>query len=905
MAEGVVGSLIGKLGAALAKEAATYGASLLCQEVSALKRLFAQIRDVKDELESMEAYLHGAERFKDIDETTGNYVKKIRGLAFEIEDAVDEFTYKLEDKHGGFTAKMKKRIKHVKAWRRLALKLQDIKQRLKNADERKIRYDLSGIEKNGHSKSPEQSFQFAREEDLVGIEINKELLMQWLVGDSEQGCKIATVWGMGGVGKTTLVSQVYKTVKLDFDVSGFVTVTNSYQFDDLLKKISTEFEIPIDADNIAVGSLVESIHHHLQGKRYILVLDDVWQPDVWFKLRNAFPTESTGRFIFTTRMQEVALLATKKCTIELAPLDAHCSWQLFCKEAFWNADNKTCPEELQDIALMFVDKCAGLPIAIACIGRLLSCKHPIYSEWEHVYKDLELQLTNNVILDVDIVLKVSLEDLQRNLKNCFLHCTIFPESYAFNRKRLIRHWIAAGYIQEVGSKTVEEVAEGYLNELVNRSLLQVVERNLSGRVRRCRMHDIIRLLALRKSKEEFFCQVYKGSEACSIENTRRLSIQNVSIQHLSGSSAPCLRSLHVFSIYRRIDSLEAFLKSFKFLSTLDLQGISIKRLPKIVFDLFNLRFLGLRKTYIEYLPKELSRLQNLEVLDAYDSKLLILPVEVATLWKLKYLYVVRVPEGSYDRVLAFDGLQVPMGICNLIDLLALQLIEASTEVLRHIGCLTKLRTFAIGKVRNEHCADLCDAIMRMTCLVHITIISADEKEVLQLETLCLPSTIAKIDLGGRLSKESMSQLISTSSNLVNLTELKLCFSKLNEDSFACILNLHNLVEFHLSKAYDGKELIFNATSFPKLKLLAVWDAPYLRKVAIQQGALQSLVRLWLADCPELRDVPDGIEHLRTLEHLRIKGSSDELWRKLEIKGKSNKRNEDRMKISHVKWVEIV
>lgn len=540
MAEGVVGSLIGKLGAALAKEAATYGASLLCQEVSALKRLFAQIRDVKDELESMEAFLHGAERFKDIDETTGNYVKKIRGLAFEIEDAVDEFTYKLEDKHGGFTGKMRKRIKHVKAWRRLALRLQDIKQRLENADRRKVRYDLSVIGSSGHSKSPEQSFQFAREEDLVGIEINKELLMQWLAGDSEQGCKIATVWGMGGVGKTTLVSHVYKTVKLDFDVSGFVTVTNSYQFDDLLKKISTEFEIPIDADNIAVGSLVESIHHHLQGKRYILVLDDVWQPDVWFKLRNAFPTESTGRFIFTTRMQEVALLATKKCAIELAPLDAHCSWQLFCKEAFWNADNKTCPEELQDIALMFVDKCAGLPIAIACIGRLLSCKHPIYSEWEHVYKDLELQLTNNVILDADIVLKVSLEDLQRNLKNCFLHCTIFPESYAFNRKRLIRHWIAAGYIQEVGSKTVEEVAEGYLNELVNRSLLQVVERNLSGRVRRCRMHDIIRLLALRKSKEEFFCQVHKGSEACSIENTRCLSIQNASIQHLSGSSAPCL-----------------------------------------------------------------------------------------------------------------------------------------------------------------------------------------------------------------------------------------------------------------------------------------------------------------------------------------------------------------------------
>lgn len=246
-----------------------------------------------------------------------------------------------------------------------------------------------------------------------------------------------------------------------------------------------------------------------------------------------------------------------------------------------------------------------------------------------------------------------------------------------------------------------------------------------------------------------------------------------------------------------------------------------------------------------------------------------------------------------------------MGICNLIDLLALQLIEASTEVLHHIGCLTKLRTFAIGKVRTEHCADLCDAIMRMTHLVRITINSADEEEVLQLETLRLPSTISKIELGGMLSKESISRLISTSSNLVNLTELNLGFSKFNEDSFACLLNLHNLVELYLSKAYDGRELIFHATSFPKLKLLSVWDAPNLRKIAIQQGALQSLVRLFLADCPELRDVPDGIKHLRTLEYLRIKGCSDELRRKLEIKGKSNTRNEDRMKISHVKWVEIV
>nr|ACU00676.1 NB-ARC-domain containing protein [Triticum turgidum subsp. durum] len=366
--------------------------------------------------------------------------------------------------------------------------------------------------------------------------------------------------------------------------------------------------------------------------------------------------------------------------------------QLFCNEAFWNNENKTCPEELEALGKMFLNKCGGLPIAIACVGRLLSCRHPTYSQCESLYKELELQLSNNVILNVNIVLKVSLEDLPTDLKNCFLHCTIFPEDYLFRRKVVIRHWIAAGYIKEAGSKTLEEVAAGYLNELVNRSLLQVVQRNPCGRVRRCRMHDIIRVLALAKSEEESFCQVYNGSRPFSSENTRRLSVQSTNMELLTPLlCATSLRSLHVFQSHLRIDSLEAFLKPFKLLSTLDLQGVRIKRLPEMVFNLFNLRFLGLRETLIEYLPKEIGRLQNLKVLDAYFAMLSALPVEVTTLWKLKYLYVVTIPTGAYKRVLTFEGIQVPKGIGSLTDLLALQAIEVSNEVLYQLGCLTKLR----------------------------------------------------------------------------------------------------------------------------------------------------------------------------------------------------------------------
>jgi disease resistance protein RPM1 len=134
MAEAVVGVLIGKLGAALVKEAAAHGASLLCKEASAVKGLFGEIHKDEVELESMKAYLHESEKFKDTDEITSIFVNKIRELSFHIEDVIDEFMYKLEDdKHGGFAAKIKKWIKHVKVWHRVAHKLRNINAELEDA----------------------------------------------------------------------------------------------------------------------------------------------------------------------------------------------------------------------------------------------------------------------------------------------------------------------------------------------------------------------------------------------------------------------------------------------------------------------------------------------------------------------------------------------------------------------------------------------------------------------------------------------------------------------------------------------------------------------------------------------------------------------------------------------------
>ena len=479
MAEAVVGQLVVTLGAALAKEAATYGGALLCKEATALRGLFGKIRRSKAELESMQAYLQEAERFKDTDKTTAIFVGEIRGLAFRIEDVVDEFTYKLEEeKHGGYAAKMKKRLKHIRTWRRLAAKLQDIQAKLQDAKRRKKDYSIDRFV--SAARSTNQALHFTRDEDLVGIEENRERLIRWLTGGGggadgleQRTSKVTTVCGMPGVGKTTLVAHVYNTVKVDFDAAAWVTVSESYRIKDLLKKIAAQFGITVDVADIEMRDLAESIHNYLQGKKFIMVLDDVWAARVWSEIRNVFPTSNfTSRFVITSRKHEVSLLATRESAIHLEPLQEHHSWLLFCNGAFWNTDDKECPVELQELARKFITKCQGLPIAIACIGRLLSCKSPTSAEWEDVYRGLDSQLAKDVIPDAHMILKVSLEDLPYDLKNCFLHCALSPEDYELKRRRIIGHWIAAGFIRvKEEGKTLEEVAEGYLAELVNRSLL--------------------------------------------------------------------------------------------------------------------------------------------------------------------------------------------------------------------------------------------------------------------------------------------------------------------------------------------------------------------------------------------------------------------------------------------------
>ncbi|KAF7070082.1 hypothetical protein CFC21_075638, partial [Triticum aestivum] len=289
---------------------------------------------------------------------------------------------------------------------------------------------------------------------------------------------------MGGLGKTTLVRQVYKKdeIKQNFNCFAWISVSQSYNIEHLLREIlkqlqAKEKDIPHQVATTDVASLVHTLTNFLQDKRYLIVLDDMWSRDAWKLLNHALGISNKGsRIIITTRNEDVSSLADDKHCIQLKMLGKEEGWDLFCKKAFPRIEGKTCPQSLICWAEKIVGKCEGLPLAIVAIGSLLSHKKLYENEWKSFYNQLDWQIVNNPELNsVMNVLDISINSLSGNLKNCFLYCGIFPEDFQIRRNYLIRLWIAEGFVQERGpSITMEEVGNEYLNEIAQRSLLQVV-----------------------------------------------------------------------------------------------------------------------------------------------------------------------------------------------------------------------------------------------------------------------------------------------------------------------------------------------------------------------------------------------------------------------------------------------
>ncbi|XP_015901524.3 disease resistance protein RPM1-like [Ziziphus jujuba] len=879
---------------------------LLQNEMQLLSNVHGQVRYILDELETIKAFLRVADAKQESNPGLKIWVEQVRDVAYDMEDVVDEFMLHLIYYHDSgfcsFCHRLYYFLRSLKARHRIASDMQLIKSRVNSVSKsyRRFNLDIPRSRSKAYRQLPSQGdARLLEEADLVGIGERKKHLMEWLL-NNETGRQVISVVGMGGLGKTTLVNQVYKDPKVRkrFKVHAWITVSRSYKIDDLIEDMVQQIftvigkPVPQEVSNMNRDRKRETIKDFLQQSRYLIVLDDVWDVKFWDTIKLALPSSNKygSRIMVTTRNASCVEIHDKVYNLE--PLSPEESWGLLCKKTF---QGKPCPSNLEEICHCILNRCGGLPLAIAAISAVLATKDQAnIDEWVTLSRTFGPEMGENSRVDnMNRVLSLSLNDLPYYLKSCFMYLSMFPPFQKIETMTLIRLWIAEGFVIEKEGITPEEVAEGYIKELLDRGLIQVAGTTSCGRIKSCKVHDLLREIAIQKSKDQNFGVVVKEQGVTLPDKVRRLSVVKT-LHNVQNKNLSRLRSLFVFNAE---DSLTEFPKLFprslKLLKVLELRGAPIENFPEEVCKLFYLKFLGLKKTKVKHIPRSIKKLQNLETLNLKDSFVTELPVEILSLKRLRHLLVYRYQIESYVHFDSKIGVNAPDGIGCLQSLQKLCFIEGNQENLTELGKLNQLRRLGIVKFRERDGSALCCSIQKLINLRSLSITSEEKTDIIDLQHISSPPQyLQHLYLAGHM--ETLPQWINS---LQNLAKLFLKWSRLKEDPLVHLQHLPNLMHLEFLQVYEGESLHFKAGGFPSLKILGLDKLDALQSVTIDEGAIPHLERLTFQRCKLLKKVPTGIEFLTNLKLLEFFDMPDELIMKLRPDG-----GEDHSKVAHVSAV---
>ncbi|XP_047149437.1 putative disease resistance RPP13-like protein 1 [Vigna umbellata] len=565
------------------------------------------LKILRRKLVSMNAVVDHAELKQFRNEYVKTWLDDVRDVLLDTEDLLDEIELEYQrsaSKVHTFESKLKEVLDDLEF---LLNQKDDLG--LKNAGG--IGYELGNkvLERKNESSS------LVAEHIICGRDEDKEIILNWLTsgnGNLNQ-LSILAIVGMGGMGKTTLAQHVYNDPKMKeagFDEKAWVCVSDEFDVLKVSKAIIGALTKSKD-DSEDIEMVHGKLKEKLTGRKFLLVLDDVWNEDrnLWKTLQTPLRYGAKGsKIILTTRSNKVASIMQSSYVHQLKQLQKHYSWQVFAKNALQD-DNSMLNCELEEIGMKIVEKCKGLPLALETLGCLLHTKSSV-SEWEGV---LTSEIWDLSIEDSKIIpaLLLSYYHLPSHLKRCFAYCALFPKDHKFDKETLILLWMAENFLQcSQQSKCPEEVGELYFNDLLSRSFFQ---QSIKDNETCFLMHDLLNDLAKYVSGEICFRLGVDKAERVP-KTTRHFStVINPIKYRKSLCDAKGLRTFISFWADCEI-SIQELISNFKFLRVLSLHCFKVKEVSDTIADLKHLRSLDLSNTGITKLPDSTCSLCNLQVL---------------------------------------------------------------------------------------------------------------------------------------------------------------------------------------------------------------------------------------------------------------------------------------------------
>ncbi|XP_074291995.1 putative disease resistance protein At1g50180 [Silene latifolia] len=884
--------------------------TLLIQEVNSLYGVETQIKGLQEELEFMQQYLHDADARQE-DREIGALVRQVRKLAYDAEDVIDTYILKVRQSNGNRLMKFAYLMYKFPQIYEVREQIQIVQTSLKRVSEK---LNSHGVRKiinlqrshvsfeDGYRRQRPRSYPYEDSEGefVVGMEEDIRKLVDMVMGEGRTQVNVVLIAGMGGSGKTTLARKIYNHpyAKECFDCSAWVFISQEWStqhiLSEILRKVCGPEQTMTKLQNtLSVEELVDKLRFILQKKSYLVVLDDVWSREVLEEILPALPRGGSinkgSKIIITTRNREIIQFRVSHQKYlyihEPRPLTGESSWELFSKIALGHRKNFDA-ESFKSVGKDMLRKCDGLPLAIVALAGILNTRSTI-GEWQGVAEAVRSRIMDgrceNVYGRVGELLALSYDDLPYDLKACFLYLGVFPEDYQIPVGILTRMWIAEGLIStQYRDMPLEDVALQRVEELSHRFMIQVVRTNYKGVIKAIRLHDLLRDLSVQKAKEQSFLQIYTPNNSDSAHMST-LAIQPRRAAVHASTALPThishLRSLILLtrsSISHSSYNCEEELnfgyvsQNFKLLRVLSIWGIKIVSgiLPNQIGCLVHLRYLAIRETNIIVLPSTIGSLRNLLTLDYRDIDLenkvqkenvkielpdifqglvllrhLFLPIECP--WSVKELNL-----GNMRNLQTLWGLNMMNNFCFL------------REVPKLSSCLKKLK-IVVSREEELKAAFRCPSLM--ADVLHT--FHCDLRHGLALcdvEPLHSRQHLLKVTLIGEIQMRLALVLP------INLVRLELRDSVIEDASFLEALGtLAHLKRLYLSNAYVGTKLSCMVGSFPQLEELNVESLPILTTWTIEKGAMPSLKKLEISRCWCLKNFPEGLPLVTTLEQLEF------------------------------------
>ncbi|XP_062109178.1 putative disease resistance protein RGA3 isoform X1 [Humulus lupulus] len=646
------------------KQLASFTYQQIEHEWSLVSSVEEKVDSLCGNLEDIQMVLVDADRRQICEATVKRWLNKLKAVSYEIDTAVDEWNaaitlrsdLKLFDKVCVFTLPCLHRnhVHRPGLRRRVVSKTDKLNEKLNKIFNEKERYTFKTTPHPIECECRQKSTSFVDVSKVCGRDVEKKILIDKLLvsryDESNQITRrehdIIPLVGMGGIGKTALAQLVYNDEKVNkhFNLKIWVCVSDTFDEITIASQICVALKVKDVHKLVELDSLLNQIKEKIEGKKFLLVLDDVWTEDdrKWEPLEESLKNGDKGsKVLVTTRKEQVAIMmkVKKDNIISIKQLEEDVCLNIFNQLAFLNVESQ---KQLIGIGQKIAQKCKGLPLVAKSLGSLVRFKKPTAKHWNEVLDSKLWELGDQVENEVFVPFLLSYYDLPPLEKRCLLYCSIFPKDYEIDRVELIQLWMSQGYL----SSSEEDERKGIdcFENLATRTFFQDFKTDEEENIIRCKMHDIVHDFVLFLTKNDCFNSVMsrKNDEM----NLLRAKVFHCTLlleseEHVVPSSLYSKRNLRTLSIVGKLRSIKwALLLKLRCLRTLNLSGCLSERsrIPKDIDKLILLRYLNLSNNRWLQLPKTLGNLFNLQTLKLEENNGW-LPKEIGKLVNLRHLYL--------------------------------------------------------------------------------------------------------------------------------------------------------------------------------------------------------------------------------------------------------------------------